>query len=458
MNSAERRAVLALSTISSLRIFGLFLLLPVLSIYAARYPDSTPFTIGLAMGIYGLTQAVLQIPFGLLSDRIGRKPVITAGLVIFAIGSVIAALSTSLEWLIVGRAIQGGGAVSAAVLALVADLTREEQRGKSMAIIGMGIGSMFLLSISVATPLANVFGVEGLFWLTAISAVLAIAILHLAVPTPDSTLLHRDVAPVWNQVKDVLLDKQLLRLDLGIFVLHFTMTAVFVVLPAELVRIGELPLVAHWKVYLPVVLLSVIGMSPLVMLTSRTHFNYRILKVASLIVLLSLIGLAIATAGEGRYGVLLFALWLYFVGFNVLEAMFPSLVSRVAPAASKGSASGVYNSIQFFGIFTGGVGGGLVAQYFGSSGLFWFVGTVMFGWLVSCQLLTPFKLASSRVINLGSESGEILSDSHRASLIDKLRNVRGVQEVTVLDGEQIAYLKVDDKELDTDALFQLKTT
>jgi len=316
MNSVERRAVLALSAISSLRIFGLFLLLPVLSIYAARYPDSTPFTIGLTIGIYGLTQAVLQIPFGLLSDRIGRKTVITAGLLIFALGSVIAALSNTLEWLIIGRAIQGGGAVSAAVLALVADLTREEQRGKSMAIIGMGIGSMFLLSISVATPLANAFGVEGLFWLTAMGALLAIAILHLAVPNPGSTLLHRDVAPVWSQMKSVLCDRQLLRLDFGIFVLHFAMTAIFVVFPAELVRIGELPLAAHWKVYLPVVLLSVIGMSPLVMLTSRTHLNYRILKIASLIVVLSLMGLAIATMGEGRYGVLLFALWLYFVSFK----------------------------------------------------------------------------------------------------------------------------------------------
>ncbi|MBX2868560.1 MAG: MFS transporter [Acidiferrobacterales bacterium] len=459
MNSAELRAILALSAISSLRIFGLFLLLPVLAIYAAEYPDSSPFTIGLALGIYGLTQAILQIPFGLMSDRIGRKRVITIGLLIFALGSVIAALSTSLEWLIIGRAIQGGGAVSAAVLALAADSTREEQRTKAMAILGAGIGMMFLLSISIATPLAGWVGVDGLFWITAAGALLAILILHFLVPNPETNLLHRDIAPVVDQIRSVLMDGQLQRLNLGIFTLHFAMTALFLAIPAELIRIGNLPLSMHWKVYLPLVLLSVITMIPLVMMTSKTHLNYPILKLGSLFVVISSFGIAVTSFGNGVFSLLLVSLWLYFVGFNLLEAMLPSLVSRVAPAASKGSATGVYNSLQFFGIFIGGSVGGLILQSYDTAGLFSLIAVVMLGWLLLCQFTPPFKLSSSRVINLGSElSTGSLSESHRASLVDKLSRVRGVQEVTILQGEQLAYLKVDDKDLDTDALFKLKST
>ena len=459
MNSAERRAILALCSISSLRIFGLFLLLPVLAVYAARYPESTPFTVGLAMGIYGLTQALLQIPFGLMSDRVGRKQIITLGLLIFALGSIIAALSTTLEWLIIGRAIQGGGAISAAVLALAADLTREEQRTKAMAIIGVGIGMMFLLSISVATPLANLVGVDGLFWLTAVAALIAIAVLHLLVPNPDTNLLHRDIAPVWGQIRDVLQNLELQRLNFGIFALHFAMTALFLVIPAEFVRIGELPLAAHWKVYLPIVVLSVIAMTPLVMQTSKTHLNYPILKLGTLMVVVSTIGLALASFSQGEWRLLLVSLWLYFVGFNLLEAMLPSLISRVAPASSRGTASGVYNSMQFLGIFMGGSLGGLIIQFYGAPSLFMVISAVMLSWLALCHLTPAFQLSSSRVINLGTEFSEgSLSDSRRASLIDKLRRVKGVQEVTILPGEQLAYLKVDDKELDTDALFKLKST
>ena len=318
---------------------------------------------------------------------------------------------------------------------------------------------MFLLSISVATPLAAMVGVDGLFWLTAAGALLAIVVLHLLVPDPETNLLHRDIAPVWGQMREVLSSGQLQRLNLGIFALHFSMTALFLMIPGELMRIGDLALSAHWKIYLPVVLLSVVAMIPLVLLTSRTHLNYPILKLGGLIVVVASIGLAASSSGAGIFPLMLLCLWLYFVGFNLLEAMLPSLVSRVAPAASKGSASGIYNSLQFFGIFMGGSLGGAVVQWFGTTGLFLLISVVMFAWLALCQFTQPFKLSSSRVIKIGAESGEgSFTDSHRASLIDKLQRVRGVQEVTILQGEQLAYLKVDDKDLDTDALFKLKST
>ena len=454
MNRSEKRAVFSLAGIFALRMFGLFLLLPVLSLHAATFTGSTAFLVGLALGMYGLTQAVFQIPVGLLSDKFGRKLLIAIGLGVFTLGSVIAAVATSIEWLIVGRAVQGAGAVSSAVLALTADLTREEQRTKAMAIIGMSIGFAFLLSMSLAPPLAAQIGVSGLFWITASLAIFAIIVLYWIVPNPHRTVLHRDVTPVLGQLGGVLKNPQLLQLDFGIFILHFVLTALFVVLPGEINRIGSYEIGQHWKVYLPLILLSVVGMLPLVLIGSKKGRVTASFRLTTVILAVSLGGLATVSGAEGSgFLSLLVSLWLFFVGFNALEAMLPSLVSRVAPAARKGTAIGVYNSLQFLGVFVGGTVAGLVLGRSGSGSVFWLCSVLVAIWAALTFVFPKFSLSSSRVIDLGE-----IPVSQRKALIDRIGRVRGVQEVTVVSGDTLAYLKVDDKELDTTALHQLKQT
>lgn len=391
MNVPEKKAVSALAAIVALRMFGLFMLLPVLAIHASLLPASTPLLIGLALGIYGLTQGLFQIPLGLASDRLGRKRVITAGLLVFAAGSVIAALADSIGGLIIGRAIQGAGAISAALLALTADLTRETQRTKAMAVIGVSIGGVFLLSLMLAPPLQSVIGVAGIFWLSAVLALAAIGMLWWMVPNPDE-IAPRRPTPLTRHLGGVLADAPLMRLNFGVFSLHLLLTALFVTLPELLQAKSGIALADHWRLYAPVLLLSVVGMIPLVLLASRNHgvapaFN-------GAVALLLLATTALAWAAGGGIGALLFALWLFFVAFNTLEAMLPSLVSRLAPASGKGAALGVYNSCQFLGMFVGGLAAGWISGRYGADGVYWLCAAVAALWLASSLTAPKFHLSA----------------------------------------------------------------
>lgn len=393
MNTLEKKAVSALAGIFALRMFGLFMLLPVLAIYAARFPTSTPLLIGLALGIYGLTQGMFQIAFGMASDRFGRKSVITVGLLVFALGSVIAALADSISGLIIGRAIQGAGAISAAVLALTADLTRETERTKAMAIIGMSIGLVFVLSLMFAPGLQGVVGVAGIFWLSAGLAVCAIVVLWWIVPHPASIPPAQVSLRPAERFNRILADGQLLRLNFGVFCLHMSLTAIFVVLPALLYTASGLPLAEHWKFYVPVLLLSVIGMLPLIRLGSRNTNTALAFNIAVGIFLLSATALAWAS-GRG-IGAVLIALWLFFVAFNTLEAMLPSLVSRIAPSTDKGAAIGVYNTCQFLGMFIGGVSGGWLSGQFGAGSVYWFCAVAAGAWLAISLTTVQFRLPAA---------------------------------------------------------------
>ncbi len=452
MNGTERRSVLALASVIAMRMLGLFLLLPVLALYAASMPGSTPLLVGLALGAYGLTQALFQLTFGICSDRFHRKGVITVGLLIFVMGSVVAALADTLTWLIIGRAIQGAGAVSSAVLALTADLTREEQRTKAMALLGMSIGAMFLLSMAAAPPLSRHIGVPGLFWFTAALGLLALLLLHGVVPTPSRYLRHRDVTPTIERMWAVLRNRPLWHLNVGIFVLHLVLTGLFVVLPADLNRLGDLPLHDHWKVYLPVLLLSVIGMVPLVILGSGTGRATSLFRLAIAVLLTGMIGLVLLQVGDHlRFIWLPIFLCIFFIGFNALEAMLPALVSRISPAADKGTALGVFSTFQFAGVFLGGLLSGWLSGQLGSVSVYVMCMVWILIWLGLALGAPSFRLSSSRVLRIGNSSDH----SHVEALIDKIRSVRGVQEVTVVPGEALAYLKVDDRELDVVALQQL---
>ncbi|HEU0201584.1 MAG TPA: MFS transporter [Burkholderiaceae bacterium] len=386
MSASELRASLALASIFGLRMLGLFLVLPVLAVHARGLPGGDDaLRVGLALGIYGLTQALLQIPYGVASDRWGRKPLIVFGLVVFAVGSVVAALATDLDWMIAGRALQGLGAISAAVTALIADLTREEHRTKAMAMVGASIGLAFALSLISAPPLYGVIGMSGLFGLTAVLALAAIAVVLWVVPAAPRVAPgnapgggvseHGGAARGWAIV---LRAPELRRLNAGIFVLHAVQMAMFVVVPGLLVQHG-LPLPQHGWVYLAAVLGSFVLMMP-VLLAAERRGRVRQLLLASIALMLSVqLGLAVWAPGVAA---LAFWLLLFFVAFNILEASLPSLTSRLAPPAHKGLALGVYNTTQALGLFVGGAAGGWFARYAGAPAVFTFTAVALLVWLV----------------------------------------------------------------------------
>ncbi len=358
---------MSLGLIFGLRMIGLFMILPVFSLYAHHLDGFTPTLMGLAIGAYGLTQAAFQIPFGLLSDRIGRKRVIVIGLLIFAVGSVVAALSDSIYGVIAGRALQGTGAIAAAIMALLADLTRHTVRTKAMAILGGSVGMSFTLALVLGPVFNGWIGVPGIFWMTGVLALLAILVTRFIVPNPAVSHFHRDTEPVPAQFRQVFANPQLLRLDFGIFTLHMLITANFVVLPLLLQDTLQLPSPHHWWLYLPVLLLSVVVMLPVIFVAERRKIIKPVFLSAIVLMGFAEAGLLLFHQHIAEVAVLLF---LFFTGFNLMEATLPSLVSRMAPAQSKGTAMGIYSSSQFLGAFVGGAAGGWLLGLYDISGVF----------------------------------------------------------------------------------------
>jgi MFS family permease len=390
MTPLERRASGSLACIFALRMLGLFLVLPVFALEARKYPGGDdPALLGLAMGIYGLTQGLLQLPFGMASDRFGRKRVIVLGLVIFALGSFWAAGATDLTGLLVGRSLQGAGAVSAAVTALLADLTRDEVRTKAMALVGASIGLMFALSLVVAPVLVAFIGFSGLFSLTGVFALLGIAVVLWGVPA----------APVQKKgqarggLRAVLRHAGLMRLNLGVFVLHAVQLAMWVAVPALLVQSG-LPKAAHWQIYLPAVLGSFVLMGGVFALERRGHLKKAFLAAIALIALVQ-VGLLVQSSGTSSVMAMAGLLFAFFCGFNVLEATQPSMASRMAPPAVRGTALGIYNTLQSLGFFVGGWLGGWLVKSWGSPALFACCAVAMLvWWLLALPMQTPGRAAT----------------------------------------------------------------
>lgn len=447
MTPVERRASIGLASVYGLRMLGLFIILPIFAIYAQQLPGGESHTlIGIALGAYGLTQAILQIPAGWLSDRYGRKPVIYAGLILFAIGSFVAGSADNIYWIIVGRVIQGAGAINAAVMALTADLTREEHRTKAMAMIGITIGITFSISLVVSPLLYQVIGVPGIFKLIGVLALLAIAVVAWGIPNPAITRFHSDTEASMKKLGEVLHNKDLLRLDFGIFSLHAILMSVFMQVPFILRQDG-LAATQHWQVYLPVMLVAFALMVPPIIIAEKKAKMKQVFMGA--VALAALAQLALMLLQHSIWGVAL-ALLVFFTAFNVLEATLPSLISKIAPLDAKGTAMGVYSSVQFFGAFFGATVGGLLMQYFGGNAVFVFAIALLLLWLLVAGTMQPPAAVRTRLYHLPQ-----LDEANAGILRQRLAQVRGVREVMVAGAEGMACLKVEMQGFDEEAVEQL---
>ena len=434
MLQTEKRAALSLSLVYALRMLGLFMVLPVFSLHAGEYAGATPVLIGLAIGIYGLTQGLFQLPFGLLSDRIGRKSVIVAGLLIFCVGSLVAAEAETITEVIAGRALQGLGAIAAAVMALAADLSREEVRLRIMAMIGMSIGASFMISMVVGPVIAAGFGLRVLFWMTAGLALLGVLVVVFITPQPPRPRFHRDAQVSLEDVGAVLRNPELLKLGFGVGMLHLILSATFVVFPLVLVRELGVAEALHWQTYLPVFALSVLLLLPLIIVAEKFRKAQGVLRFAIGMLIMAQLGLA---AG-GSYGFSFLMLVLFFGAFNFLEAMLPASVSRVAPADMKGTAMGLFSSAQFLGAFAGGLLGG----YLLSQGEY----SQVFTWLGACAgvwLLVAFRMKAPRYLRSRVVSLRDLADGDMSTFVERVSALEGVSEVCVYEMDRVAYLKVE---------------
>lgn len=440
----ERRTVVSLALLYAFRMLGLFMVLPVLTLYGDEYLHSSPMLLGLALGAYGFSQALLQIPFGILSDRIGRKPVIAVGLLVFTLGSVLAAQADTVYELVLGRLLQGGGAIAGAVMALMADLTAEENRTKAMATIGGAIGVSFSLALVIGPLLAAWGGMAAIFWLTAALGLVGLFVLWKLVPTVRRPpRRRREVGAVPELIREVLGNRELLRLNLGIFVLHFVLMALFLVMPVRLESELALARGTHWLVYLPLLAGAFAAMLPFIIIGEKRRQMKPVFLGA--IVLLGA-SLAIMPLVSVRWAVL-GLLFVFFMAFNLLEASLPSLVSKTAPAGGKGTATSIYASCQFLGAFLGGALGGLVFQQGGVAGVSVLSVLLVGLWAVAAWGMRPPRYLASLLMPLHGR----ISDS----FTEQLHGVPGVEEVVVVESEGTAYLKVDPRQVDRKQLARI---
>ena len=447
MNAVERRSTFALSSIFALRMLGLFMIIPVFSVAGQSYAGATPALIGLAVGVYGLTQALLQIPFSLIADRYSRKPLIVLGLILFALGGAIAAMSESIYGVIVGRAIAGGGAVSAVVMALLSDVTREEHRMKAMATMGMSIGLSFVIAFSLGPWLTAQVGISGLFWVTAIMGIAAIFMLMLV---PKVSRHHRHFEQgYFNQLKQVIVMPDLNRLHVSVFALHLLLTAMFIFVPGQLIEYADLPLAKHGWVYLPLLVISLFFAFPSIILAEK----YRKMRGIFLVAIAGiLVGLAVMAFGYSSHYLLLLGLGVFFIAFNVMEALLPSWLSKAAPIQSKATAMGINASGQFLGAFCGGILGGYLLTLDAPSTGWSIMFAIALLWLLISFGLKQPRYLSSMVWRLPQDT-----QFNTAQWSNELLAIQGVEEVVVMPEQQVAFVKVEKQQIDDRARARLET-
>lgn len=448
MTPLERRATWGLGTVFSLRMFGMFMVLPVLTTYGMALNGASETLIGIAIGIYGLAQAVFQIPFGLISDRIGRKPLIVGGLLVFALGSAIAALSDSIWGIILGRALQGSGAIAAAVMALLSDLTREQNRTKAMAFIGISFGITFAIAMVLGPVITHALGLHALFWMIATLALCGIVITLLVVPSADRHVLNRESSMVRGSFSKVLSNPRLLKLNLGIMCLHILLMSSFVALPLAMEKAG-LAASSHWIVYLVTMLVSFVSVVPFIIYAEKKRRMKQVFM--GCVAVLFAAELVLLISGQHLWGIIA-GVQLFFMAFNVMEAILPSLISKESPAGYKGTAMGVYSTSQFIGVAIGGSLGGWLYGLHGAGLVFIAGALIAAGWFIISSTMQEPPYVSSLRITLSELAAK---DS---SLASRLQAQPGVAEAIVVPEERSAYVKVDTKQTNRGQLETLVNT
>ncbi|MGB0458735.1 MAG: MFS transporter [Porticoccaceae bacterium] len=436
----EKRAVFSIASLYGFRMLGLFMVLPVMSIYFDQYQQASAFLLGLALGIYGLTQAILQIPLGLLSDKIGRRPVILGGLLMFILGSVVAATAETAIGVVIGRALQGAGAIASTLMALVTDLTAEQNRTKAMASIGGSIGISFAVAMILGPVVAANFGLAGIFWLTAALGLIGAMIVFKAIPKTFSMRQNRETQTDLQQLGNLLREPSLMRLNIGIFFLHLTLMAAFVVIPNVLVQQLAVSPDQLWWVYLSLLGGGFIAMLPAMIFAEKRNAQKKIFVLA-----VALMTFAMLVLGSTDGVVLTVSmLFIYFAAFNLLEALLPSWLSKVCPVGNRGTAMGIYSSCQFLGTFTGGVLGGFALANVGIDGLFWLLGLILLFWcLVAATMASP-KPLQTLILQVG--------ETKASDFVKSISNIVGVEDILLIEGEDLAYVKVNKNLIDLESL------
>ena len=435
MKYSWSKTVFPIAAIFSFRMLGLFLLIPVFSVYAERLQGATPMLIGLALGGYGLTQGLLQMPFGMLSDKIGRKPMITVGLLLFTLGSLLGATTDSIYGMILARTLQGTGAVGSVLIALLADLTPDEQRTKGMAVIGMTIGISFSLAMVISPALSHYSGLSGIFYLTAVLAIFGIILLHVVIPNPIKECFHADSEANLSLFKPVISNRHLQRLNVGIFCQHFILTSTFFAIPILLSHhIKQGHLTQQWHFYLPLMLFSFVLMIPFIVMAEKKKLMKTVFVLSVLFSTAAQFLLALTCQDWYSLCLLMFV---YFIAFNILEATLPSLISKQANPNSKGTAMGIYSTSQFLGIFVGGSLAGVLYQWHSSQGIFMVNGLLGILWLSVAIYMKPNVYVSTLILHYSPQI-----DTHD-SLIKELLCVKGIKEAVISQEEQVIYVRID---------------
>lgn len=435
MKYSWSKTVFPIAAIFSFRMLGLFLLIPVFTIYAANLKDATPALIGFALGGYGLTQGLLQMPFGMLSDRWGRKPILTLGLILFAIGSFLGALTDSIYGMILARTLQGTGAIGSVLIALLADLTPDDQRTKAMAVIGMTIGTSFSLAMVISPALSSHYGLAGIFYLTAGLAILGLILLHLLIPKPNKEIFHTDSEARPSLFKPVIKNRHLQRLNIGIFCQHFILTATFFAIPLILSQqVKEGALAQQWHFYLPLMICSFIVMVPFIILAEKKKLMKEVFVTS---VILTTLTQGLLTFFYHNWYSLCLLMFVYFIAFNILEASLPSLVSKQANPKMKGTAMGIYSTSQFLGLFAGGSLAGILYQWHSDEGIFIINALIGCIWIITSIFMKPNVYLSTLILHY------LPSQIESKLLTTQLLKVAGVKEIAIAEEEQLLYLRID---------------
>ncbi|CAI8163772.1 MAG: Inner membrane transport protein YajR [Cellvibrionales bacterium UBA7375] len=436
----EKRAVFSIASLYGFRMLGLFMVLPVMSIYFDQYQQASAFLLGLALGIYGLTQAILQIPLGLLSDKIGRRPVILGGLLVFILGSVVAATAETAIGVVIGRALQGTGAIASTLMALVTDLTAEQNRTKAMASIGGSIGISFAVAMVLGPVVAANFGLAGIFWLTAALGLIGAVIVFKAIPKTFLMRQNRETQTDLQQLGNLLREPSLMRLNMGIFFLHLTLMAAFVVIPNILVRQLAINPDQLWWFYLSLLGGGFIAMLPAMIFAEKRNAQKNIFVLA-----VALMTIAMLVLGSTDGVVLTVSmLFIYFAAFNLLEALLPSWLSKVCPVGNRGTAMGIYSSCQFLGTFTGGILGGFALANVGIDGLFWLLGLMLLFWCFVAATMASPKPLQTLILQVG--------ETKASDFVKSISNIVGVEDILLIEGEDLAYVKVNKNLIDLESI------